>query len=410
MKIVHITSDFPDSFSEAKTRAISNLVDITRDSIEHHVYSLNRSHRKPMRVASALFGSADSVDLVDAVTMDECSTLSLQYHAPPLGIFLRTGLMRVAEWIANDLERRGIRPDIVHGHKLTMEGLAAEFIAAKLGVPYALSIQGNTDRKILSVRPELKSVYRRVFHGAAVVFPFAPWALNYVEAQLGSRAGPTVVLPVATQSDAILSPRLVGPKLVSAFHLKHYRLKNADALISASAKLEKELADFEMSILGGGTSLERQALQTKINRSGASSVHLEGAVKPHRIQERFNEAGGFALVSHHESFGMVFVEALLAGCPIVYPQGCAVEGYFDGYPFAVSASSADQSGITEGMRMLARDEKRLKSALGEWQQKGGADRFQREAIADAYVTAIDDIMKGHGQTSEGAESDPRVVG
>ncbi len=356
-----------------------------------------------MRVASGLFGSAHSVERVRAVKKDGSSTVSVQYHAPPLGIYLRRGLIRVAEWVANDLERRGIRPELIHGHKLTMEGLAAEFIAAKLGVPYALSIQGNTDRKILNVRRDLESVYRRVFHRAAVVFPFAPWALSYVEAQLGSRTGPTVILPVATQSDAILPPKLVGPKLVSAFHLKHHRLKNAHALISASATLEKEFPSFELSILGGGEPWERQALKARIDRSGANSVRLEGAVPPERIQARFNEAGGFALVSHRESFGMVFVEALLAGCPILFPQGCAVEGYFDDCPFAVTAYSADQSEITEGMRLLIKDEKRLKRELGKWHLNGGAERFQRQAISDTYVAAIERVTKGLGQMSGGAE-------
>jgi hypothetical protein len=145
MKIVHITADFPDEFSRTKTQAISNLVDITRDRVEHHVYSLNRSHRDPIRIASGLFDSAHSVDRVGLVKKDGSSTVSLQYHAPPLGIYLRRGLIRVAEWVANDLDRRGIKPALVHGHKLTMEGFAAELIAARLKVPYALSIQGNTD-------------------------------------------------------------------------------------------------------------------------------------------------------------------------------------------------------------------------------------------------------------------------
>jgi glycosyltransferase involved in cell wall biosynthesis len=363
-----------------------------------------------MRIVSGLYGFAHSVDRVGVVKKDGSLTVSLQYHAPPLGIYLRRGLIRVAEWIANDLNRRGIKPALIHGHKLTMEGLAAEFIAARLKVPYALSIQGNTDRKILSVRPDLVSEYRRIFDGAAVVFPFSPWALSYVEARLGPRDGPSVVLPVATQSDAVLPPRQVGPKLVSAFHLKHYRLKNAQALISASAKLEKEIGSFELSIVGGGDPQARQALQARIDRSGAKSVRLEGAVPPDRIQARFNDAAGFALASHRESFGMVFVEALLAGCPILYPKDKAVEGFFDDCPFAISVSSADEGEITEGMRLLIKDEQPLKRDLGKWHLNGGAARFQRRAISDTYVAAVEGVTKGFEQMSEGAESGPRVVG
>lgn len=80
-----------------------------------------------------------------------------------------------------------------------------------------------------------------------------------------------------------------------------------------------------------------------------------------------------------------------------------MEGYFDDCPFAVTAYSADQSEITEGMRLLIKDEKRLKRELGKWHLNGGAERFQRQAISDTYVAAIERVTKGLGQMSGGAE-------
>jgi glycosyltransferase involved in cell wall biosynthesis len=251
-----------------------------------------------------------------------------------------------------------------------------------------LSLQGNTDRKILSARRDLGSEYRRIFQEAAVVFPFSPWIRDYVEARLGKRAGPTITLPCATPQDRLIPPRLVGPKLVSAFHLAHHRLKNAAALIRASKQLQEEIDGFELQILGGGSDKDVRVLEAQIARAGASSVKLSGPVPHDAIQRRMNEAAGLALLSHSESFGMVFVEALLAGCPIAYPKGMAVHGFFENCPFAIAASPGSQAEATEAMRHLVRDEEQLKSALAEWQRGLGPKAFQREAIARTYSEGL----------------------
>jgi glycosyltransferase involved in cell wall biosynthesis len=175
---------------------------------------------------------------------------------------------------------------------------------------------------------------------------------------------------------------------MTAFHLDSYRRKNARRLIVAARELGAQIDGVDLSIVGRGTPQSVHKIEGLI-AARQSPVRLEGAVPHDAMQQRMNSAGGFVLVSNRESFGMVFVEALLAGCPIVYPEGRAIAGHFDDCPFAIAASPRSQNSITEAMGKMAADESRLKSALAEWQRGPGPRHFQRAAIAENYVSAMD---------------------
>jgi glycosyltransferase involved in cell wall biosynthesis len=384
MTIVHISTDFPDSFAPAKTRAIANLLELTGERFDHAVYSLNRVAPSPINLATAMVRNPLRPRLPVTLAERTAEMATLIYQAPPKGLYLRALLDRVADWIADDIVRSNLRPTLIHGHKLSMEGIVAERVARRLKRPYALSIQGNSDRSILSARLDLTRLYRRIFHGAAVVFPFSPWALDFVEGRLGKRSGATILLPCATPADAIAAPVLVEPRLMSAFHLANHQLKNAGALIAASRMLQDEIPGYSLDIVGGGSDRDREALERDISAVGARSASLAGPVAHDAIQARMNRSAGFVMISRRESFGLVFVEALLAGCPVAFPRGWAIDGYFDDMPFAIPVPAGDGDAIADAMRRLVRDQSGLKAALSRWQQSGAARAFQRPAIAAAY--------------------------
>jgi glycosyltransferase involved in cell wall biosynthesis len=394
MTVVHISGDFPDDIVPGKTRAIANLLELTRSRFDHFVYSLNRRSPGAGQLGAALLRRPFSPQLNVEEVASGVGKASLSYAGPARGLFLKTTLGNVADWIASDVERRGISTTLVQGHKLTIEGIVAAQVAQRLKVPYALSIQGNTDAKILSARPDLLRLYSRIYHGAEVVFPFTPWALDYLTNKLGERKGATILLPCATAQDRLLKPKLVGPLVRTAFHLKEYRLKNAARLVRASASLERVVPGYRLEIIGGGSAEGERQIRRSIAKAGAGSVSLNGPIPHEQIQQEMNSAGVFALVSHRESFGMVFVEALLAGCPIVYPAGRAVDGYFDDLPFAIAAPPNDQEAITQAIHSALRDEVRLKRALAEWQERGGARFFQRECIRQRYSAGLSAAIAG----------------
>ncbi|WP_438727171.1 glycosyltransferase [Parasphingorhabdus sp. DH2-15] len=386
MTIVHISTDYPDAYQAQKTRAIANLISATRDEFDHIIYSLNRSS------ISALSGfthwALNSWQKGLTHIGQDDNILSFTYSAPSYGLFLRSSLHNIADAIAENIVKKGIKPDLIQGHKLTMEGLIAERLANYFNVPYVLSVQGNTDRSILKVRRDLWPLYRRVFHNAKCVFPFAPWALAYCEKILGPRSAPSYMLPCITAQDDIISPQIAPAQIMSAFHLRHWRIKNFKQMVAAAKKAGHDNSGFNLDIYGGGSDDLRASLQANIASIKADNVYLKGALAGAQMQNTMNGYAGFAMVSKRETYGMVFAEALLAGCPIIYPENAAVDGYFNGKSFALPVSPSDSDAIARAMIEILHHQKSMKSDLAQWQESGAASQFQRASITRQYSDGL----------------------
>lgn len=376
MRILHLSADYPDPLAPAKTRAVVNLLRLAPEH-EHLVYSLNRVD---WRLGVAALDFADAAGAAHR---------ALSYGAPPRGLFLATFLDRLADWIVDDLARRGLRPDLVHAHKLSIEGLAAERVAARLGAPYALSAQGNTDVKIVGLRRDLRARYGRIWRGAAAVFPFAPWARDRLAAMLGPRAGWTALLPCpAGGPEHRARPVERGPVVVTAFHLASWRLKNAEGLFRAVAMVAREIPQLRLHVIGGGDADAFARLRRLAEATAPGRIVLDGPAPNAEIGDRFNGAAAFALASHRESFGMVFAEALLAGAPCLIPAGAAIDGYFPDSPAVRAVPSRDTDAIARGLGALLREQTAAKAALARLQADGGLDLLTRPRIAETYRAGL----------------------
>ena len=378
-RVVHVTADHPDVLVEAKTPVIARLVDLVSDRFDNRVISLNR------KSPPALSMAWPRLRVEEAGHGGPVTTLA--YHAPPAGLHHWRMLRALGEDLAKRIAKDG-KPSLLIAHKLTVEGVAVERAAELLGVPYAVSIQGNTDEKILKVRRDLHGRLARIFHGAAHVFPFTPWALAAVEKRLGRRSGPITLLPCALADDTTIPPRDGGEGLVTAFHLRNARLKGLDLMGDAA----RSVPGARLTVLGGGSEAEIAAAKAL----GGPDISFAGAVANAEIKARFNAAKGFVMPSRRESFGLVFIEALFAGCPIAYPAGAAVDGYFDDCPFAVRVKPGDTASVAAAMQFLTERETQLKQALAQWQQTEEAARFTRPAIAGAFARGIQSAIGAAG--------------
>jgi glycosyltransferase involved in cell wall biosynthesis len=387
LKILHISSDFPDPVDGFKAKVIQNLLEITGDRFDHSVLSINR-RTPPFRTTAVDFVSRQRLRM-DAVPFEQGDAVT--YFAPARGLFHRTKLEQLGDLLADRISERGVRPDLVMGHKLAIEGIVARRIAKRLGVPYGLSIQGNTDLKIIAARPDLRGYFAQILKDAAVVFPFTPWAQAGVEQRLGQRNGATRLLPCPSDLDQARDPLTGGDSFVSVFHLKNYRGKNLAGIVDAYRLLARDTAPPPLDVIGGGTDDERRACRALIQEF--PQIRLVGALNRAEMAERLPRAKALVLPSLRESFGLVFIEALFAGIPIIYPQGTAVDGYFDGCSFALRVDARRPASIAAAMAQVVANEDAMKQALALWQRSPEAERFTRSHIAATFADGLRDASR-----------------
>jgi glycosyltransferase involved in cell wall biosynthesis len=133
-----------------------------------------------------------------------------------------------------------------------------------------------------------------------------------------------VILPIRPQLESFLSATRMKPinipfTVITASRFA--REKNIPLLIRAFAKLHAQHPDTALRIVGDGE--ERSHIESVIARA-----HLKEAVRilpwSQSIEKEMVHADVFALASLHESYGLVLIEALATGVPVVTTDvGCA---------------------------------------------------------------------------------------
>ena len=374
-RVLHITADHPDAYSARKTEAVRNLIE-GATAFEHHVYSINRRDG---------FGGITMLDRRGHVC-------TLVYRAPAYGILLETFLKRLAHWIIEDIRRLDIQVDLVHAHKLTIEGLAARRVAAALGCPYICTIRGNTDQKYIRLKPEKRLAYRCVASDASALLPGTPWCERYVVRTLSVHDTALVVLPTITTIDEFIAPLEEGRRFVTAFHLDGWRLKGMPNLLAAIARLRREQLDITLDIIGGGSEKATKALEREIRRHGLlDSVTMCGPVPHDQMPRAFNSFAAFVLPTLRESFGMVYIEALFSGVPILYSQERGIDGYFDDQDVGVRCDPRSVASIARGLAELRSGVPRMKKNISRLQKEGGFERFRKRNICRVYENVVEEV-------------------
>ena len=375
MKIVHLSADFPDPLHPGKTKAVSNLLSLAPRH-EHRVYSLNR--------VTALNGfSAQSFGQ---------GHRAVAYGALPKGLMLAGRMAALADWIARDLRQAGVSPDAVHAHKLSVEALAGEPLAQRLGIPLIVTSQGNSDLKILRARPDLRRRWQHVWQSADRMLPFAPWTAEALEAILGPRDGPIQCLPCPTTADNIIAPRMAPPRLLTVFGLDEWSNKRVDFLIEAVRIIRSGGVPVELDIAGTGSATSFARLDAKVNQM--PFVRLIGHVRHDRIQILMNRAAILVVPSRRESFGMVFAESLLAGCPVIHGAGNGPSGYFPSAPFAVPAPRREPDTLARTILRMLQGQAPIKAALTAAQRQGDLDFLTRASIGRHYDAILSSLASG----------------
>jgi len=93
--------------------------------------------------------------------------------------------------------------------------------------------------------------------------------------------------------------------------------------------------------------------------------------------------------SRRQTFGMVFIEALFAGLPVLYPRGWSIDGFFgpDDIGYACDPTRLDD--IEYGVERLLSQQETLKRRIETLHKRGDFERFKAQNIIAAYRAALE---------------------
>lgn len=164
--------------------------------------------------------------------------------------------------------------------------------------------------------------------------------------------------------------------------------KGNDLLLQVWQKVEKQMPDWQLDIYGNGN---RNPYLFQMRQLGidSSCCHLHGPIQD--VKKEYLNSSVFVLPSRYEGFGLVLIEAMACGVPVVSfdcengPRSIITDGE-DGYLIP----TFDIDAFAEKLIRLMCDEN-LRRLMGEKAQKSAA-KYDIDSIGLQWKQLFDELM------------------
>ena len=164
--------------------------------------------------------------------------------------------------------------------------------------------------------------------------------------------------------------------------------KGFDLLLQAWAKIEKQFPDWELAIYGMG---DRSPYDNLAKQLGVdmNRCHLNGSTQ--NIRKEYLESSLFVFSSRFEGFGMVLIEAMACGLPVVsFDCPCGPKDIVSHDEDGLLVPSGDIEKLANAMSQLM-DSYELRHQMAK-NAIGNVRRFQIDEIADRWQSLFEDVL------------------
>jgi N-acetyl-alpha-D-glucosaminyl L-malate synthase BshA len=311
------------------------------------------------------------------------------FQYPPYEVSLATKMCDVA--LHHGLE-------VLHVHYAIPHAVSA-FLAQQMLAPRRIAtvttLHG-TDITLVGVLPSFHRVTRFSIERSDGVTAVSEWLRTQTMEKFPMER-PIEVIPNFIDTNVfrpVAQPRarcrLAGADEKIVMHISNFRpVKNVEAVVRVFAGLRRE-RPARLVLIGDGPELSRAETLIEELRL-ADSVTLLG--NQEFIEELLPAADLFLLPSHHESFGLVALEAMSAGVPVIATnRGGPNEVVADGVTGFLRAPDDIDGMIAAGRSILGDDAAARR--MGEAARATAVERFDVDSVVPRYVEFYERTLRG----------------
>lgn len=266
--------------------------------------------------------------------------------------------------IMDDRISRGV--DLIHAHVAHPDGAAALQFGRKYALPVVVTIHGQDFAYTLNRSRTCAESVRATLKGAAGVILVSEklktqYGLETWAEQLDKYK---VIYNGVNLEDVVQPPNLeaapeaeAGPRLLSVGFLRPD--KGHAVVLKALPELIREFPALEYRIVGDGS--ERPTLERLTQELGLGGHVLFLGSLPHQeAMQEMAQCDLFVLPSWKEAFGVVYLEGMAHGKPIIGTKGEGISEILAQEEVGIAVPPKDVAALTKGIRELLQNPERAK--------------------------------------------------
>lgn len=284
MKLLYITNGITGSGGLERVLSVKASLLADDFGYEVHILSLNETGRAPF------FSFSKNV----------------QFHSVEVGGNPLSYFLQYKKGIKKNIDK--IQPDIISVCDDALKGfLLPQIIHTKakwLHESHASMVLGDQGKGIpftKKVQHQLKQFLGKAFIKIILLTEGnkKEWALNNL-----------IVIPNPLPFESVETSTLQHKKIIAVGSYSYN--KGYDLLLNIWAHLEKDFPNWKLSVYGRGT---HENLQPEAEKLNLKNIHFNAPVS--NIEKKYLESSMFVLPSRSEGFGMVIIEAMTCGLPVI---------------------------------------------------------------------------------------------
>lgn len=302
--------------------------------------------------------------------------------------FSESTMKRQARRICKLVDSEGFKPDLIIGHfanpSLELVANVAEYYDAKSSIVFHHDCGSKSIEKyrIKEIIPRIGAVGAR-----------SRLEAQEIQKRLNLKEMPFVCFSGAP-TDAVIACEKKCKKHDYSNGVKHLYVgsmlarKHVDSIIMAFAAKYKGNMNATLRIVGGGQ--EEVNLKVLVKKLGLKNiVNFIGKISREDVMKEMHQAQIFTMISHGETFGMVYIEAMLQGCITIASYGEGFDGIIqDGVNGFLCNAGDDKmlKRIYDKIEAMSIDERNkigqnaIDTALG-FSESAVAERYLKDVLA-----------------------------
>lgn len=284
-----------------------------------------------------------------------------RYPAPPGGLGLASagrGLFMRLRGPVGKLHAR-FPIDLIHAHGALPCGHAAALLSHNLKIPFVVTVHGLdafSSRQVAGwPGVSCAKVSRRVYAAARRVIGVSQHVCDEVQNGTGGLSTTSVVYNGVDPSVFKPGGDATPPVVLTVGNL--IPTKGHELIVQALAALRPEFPDLTWEVIGDGPELNR--IRSLAEEVGVmTSIHFRGRKNRDDVAEACRRCTVFALPSHYEGLGCVYLEAMASRKVAIGCLGQGIEEVIHHGENGWLVPPHGRAELIEGLRVLLRDNSR----------------------------------------------------